>query len=853
MQHHEFYEGGAEPSSFDVSMQRPRIRELMLEAVKKPLTAIVANVGSGKTQAASTLYEASNARIMWLQLTPLDNLASRFWDRFGYAVEPYNKELSEELRALGFPETNASLNRCLMRVSEVIEHSGARYILVLDDFHVISNEKLINAFEMVITAKLPRLSIVITSNEKPRINLAALQEKGMLSLITHDDLCMSHTEIIEYYARLGVAVSEKVAMDILNRTDGWLFAVYVIGLSLKKGIPYGEYPIGDGVLDIFGLIESDVYRPMPPNQRRFFLKISILESVSPGLMWALADDVHETVAEVLRWNGILLRLNASTGRYQIMNLFREFMLERHKDLNEAETRDLYETAARWCEENGNQIEAIQYYKGSGNFQRVFDIILQFSSRCPEEIADLFIELIGQAPPEAITQRPIMLVARAKYLLNNARVQEAYEAVIGLRNEYEAMSDSPLRRAVLGEVYAMLGVLSLALKTAGFVDYFKRADALLPNGSELFDDKMVLICGASLITARDLGPGSVQKQTSAFFRAMPHAVRVMNGCGAGLEYLVAAEADFVMGDLKNAEKNAFAALYRAQPRNQHDIECMAYSIMMRIYLYQGDYRRAMVTTETVSKYMSKTIPPDGKSLCDIIVSAFYVMVGRTDTVSRWIREDTHETNSLAPISLNRGQRVRAQCYLAEGKYNELLGYLKHLDEIDQVRNSLIGQIESTVWRAIALYYSGDHKQAFQALTESYQLSFENNIIMLHVEQGKWMRTLVRAAKADKESAIPVEWLDLIHSKASTYAKRLSLVASAYDENSNHGTMREIRLTKREREILTGLCQGLTREQIAQSLSISVNTVKGMLPLIYDKLGATNKSDAVRIAVSHDLIA
>lgn len=48
MQHHEFYEGGAGHSSFDMNMQRPRIRELMLEAVKKPLTAIVANVGSGK-------------------------------------------------------------------------------------------------------------------------------------------------------------------------------------------------------------------------------------------------------------------------------------------------------------------------------------------------------------------------------------------------------------------------------------------------------------------------------------------------------------------------------------------------------------------------------------------------------------------------------------------------------------------------------------------------------------------------------------------------------------------------------------------------------------------------------------
>lgn len=100
----------------------------------------------------------------------------------------------------------------------------------------------------------------------------------------------------------------------------------------------------------------------------------------------------------------------------------------------------------------------------------------------------------------------------KYLLNNARVQEADEAVIGLRNEYEAMPDSPVRRAVLGETYVMRGILSLVLKTLDFVEHFKRADALLPNGSEILNDKIILVCGASYISTRELRPGSVQKQT-----------------------------------------------------------------------------------------------------------------------------------------------------------------------------------------------------------------------------------------------------------------------------------------------------------------------------------------------------
>jgi LuxR family maltose regulon positive regulatory protein len=50
-------------------------------------------------------------------------------------------------------------------------------------------------------------------------------------------------------------------------------------------------------------------------------------------------------------------------------------------------------------------------------------------------------------------------------------------------------------------------------------------------------------------------------------------------------------------------------------------------------------------------------------------------------------------------------------------------------------------------------------------------------------------------------------------------------------------------------LEGLAQGLTREEIARNLSISVNTVKSAVRSVYNKLGAVNRADAVRIAVSY----
>ncbi|MEL7048086.1 MAG: response regulator transcription factor, partial [Pseudomonadota bacterium] len=52
-----------------------------------------------------------------------------------------------------------------------------------------------------------------------------------------------------------------------------------------------------------------------------------------------------------------------------------------------------------------------------------------------------------------------------------------------------------------------------------------------------------------------------------------------------------------------------------------------------------------------------------------------------------------------------------------------------------------------------------------------------------------------------------------------------------------------LTKRERELLRALANGLTNEQIAARIGISHNTVKYHLKNLYDKLGVRNRAMAV----------
>ena len=62
-----------------------------------------------------------------------------------------------------------------------------------------------------------------------------------------------------------------------------------------------------------------------------------------------------------------------------------------------------------------------------------------------------------------------------------------------------------------------------------------------------------------------------------------------------------------------------------------------------------------------------------------------------------------------------------------------------------------------------------------------------------------------------------------------------------------------LTEREMEVLDLLAEGLANKQIALELSISEHTVKFHVSSIYTKLGATNRTEAVRIGARLGLIA
>ena len=126
-------------------------------------------------------------------------------------------------------------------------------------------------------------------------------------------------------------------------------------------------------------------------------------------------------------------------------------------------------------------------------------------------------------------------------------------------------------------------------------------------------------------------------------------------------------------------------------------------------------------------------------------------------------------------------------------------------------------------------------------------------MPFLELGKDMRTLTNAALKESDgssSKIPKAWLEMINRKSASYAKRHAYIISEYKRSNRMNG--NIVLSTRESEILKDLSHGLSRAEIAVSRSLSINTVKMVINNIYNKLGAENIADLIRIAAEQKLI-
>jgi LuxR family maltose regulon positive regulatory protein len=849
-------------------LERPRIDRLLEKAVQKPVVVVSAGAGYGKTHAVYSFVRDYNALTSWMQLSERDNIGKRFWENFIAGVSAGNKEAADRLANIEFPETEREWERYVI-VPREETRTNVKYIFVYDDFHLIHDKAVLRFLERSITASLPSITSILISRTEPSIDLTKLFSGGLLGRITEDDLRFSREEMAEYFRIQNILPSPQTVSSMYHDTEGWAFAIHLAGLSLRNtpGTPYVPHAMR---ANIFKLIESEIISGMSPGLRKFLIKLSLVEHLAPDLIreiaaspaageGAPADGLPEPrLLEEMKQIISFIRFDSYQNEYRIHHLFLEYLSGKQRELSEDEKRETYQKAAAWCAANNQKVDAINYYEKAGDYERLIGVVETMPPMLPNKTARMLLEILERAPPEIYDRIATAQVIRTGLYLTLEMFDRSREELLAVIARLETLPPSPTVYRTLTGCYNNLGFIGLNTssftRNYDYVHYFETARRYYEfNKFEAGPPISIIPIGSYLCRVNTEEKGEMEKYIAAISAFVPYTSVTFGGCALGMDDLCRGELAFFRGDTAEAERCTRKALTSAREGLQYEIETRALFYLLRINLARGNYEAIADLLKQLEAQLAVERYPSRFTNYDIITGWYYAHIGQTNRLAPWLKDDFEESD-LNSIIFGFELLVKAKYHFSERRYPAALAVLESRGAKSSLWDFVLGRTEKKVLEAVCWYQIRDRAAAFAALETAYNLARPNALYMPFTEPGKDMRALADAALKDNSTAIPRDWFEAVRRNASGYAKKLFIVAAQYrPEASRKRTADQgIPLSRREMEILANLAQGMTQEEIAGIASLSVNTVKSVIRSIYRKLGAVNKADAVRIAVSQGLV-
>ncbi|MDR2452910.1 MAG: LuxR C-terminal-related transcriptional regulator [Candidatus Accumulibacter sp.] len=831
-------------------LDRPRVHELLATALRSPVVSVCAGAGYGKTSALHTFLQEYRAHKAWIRLSRHDNFRARFWENFTQAVSLNDKRLVARLADVGFPETDVDYEK-YMRIPDESVDLQEKYVIVYDDLHLVYDKTVLHFLENCVHTPFPNITTVFVARAEPEINLIGMMAKGLVATITESDLRFTKGEIAEYLHLQGLTVSPQELAEICAGTEGWPFAVSLIARSLKRNPERPSYAYAAMKLNVFKLLETEALLAMSERLRRFLVRLSLVDHFSAELVRELAGD--DALLEELPRVGAYVRHDSHTDAYLVNPLFLEFLRGRQDRLSAEEKRQTYLAAARWCSRNDYQIDAVSYYEKIGEYGEIVRIVFDMSTPIAESTARYFLKIFENTPPVIAKSIDIFPMMHLRLLLSLR--QFAGAVALGHRyvRELEERPVSAFNDRVLSSVHVELGFASwLAAPETDVYDFdvhLARADTYRsrhPRPAITLANNQLIGPWASMVgTERK---GSLDEYAQACSRTAATRTHAIAGNLSCLDELARAELYFVRGHLKLAEQFLLLTLQKTRERNQYDVRNRALLYLLRIAFAQGDYAK---TEQVAGELETQLEVPDYSAryiTYDIVMGWYRLMLGEPELIADWLKTDFEQGSASAPMFLGVfANRIRMRYFFLTRQYHKLLAFLEGSREM---KRYLFGRIYVKTREALCCYHIKERDRALAALREAWEISHANEIVSAFVELGKDMRTLVAAALRDGNTGIPRDWLENIHRRSATFAKRQQIVIAAYRKANHLGD--EIRLSPRETEVLTDLYQGLSRSETALAHNLSINTVKLVINTLYAKLNANNVSDLVRIAGEKRLI-
>jgi LuxR family maltose regulon positive regulatory protein len=536
----------------------------------KALTLVSAPAGYGKSTLLTEWVSAYKGRVAWLSLDERDNTPLRFWTYLVTALQtvskPFGQGVLETLEAAQDFDSNRFLTDFVNEVSAF----GNSAILVLDDFHVISNSDIHAGMNFLLEHFPPSLHLVIATRTDPPLPLSRLRARGQLTEIRIADLRFDIQETSAFLndlMKLELTESEVRALE--TRTEGWIAGLQLAALSMQ-----GRQDTQAFIRNFTGsqhfvleYLVEEVLQRQPESLQNFLLETSILPRLSAPLCDAVTGSTGsaDVLADLRRRNLFLIPLDSEHYWFRYHHLFAGF-LKSHLERTRRHTLPaLHRRAAQWFQANDYPEDALRHAFAIPDYPYASRLVVDNWRRIYHQgRLNTAVEWLDSLPPDFIRQSPPLGVAYCWTLFVRGDYDRIETYLDEITQTFEQMAaagnlpkDHPEYNIVLQQVVLLRAVV---MRHRGDVPAaLKEIEQLLPTIENLrytlgnvVADMGYTAC-YSQMGYTYAAAGDLERAADYLSRVSPHARRCGNILALAHTTIELARISLLLGRLEQAEK------------------------------------------------------------------------------------------------------------------------------------------------------------------------------------------------------------------------------------------------------------------------------------------------------------
>ena len=895
------------PISKHTLVSRPRLVDHLKQGIRGPLTLISGSAGSGKTSLLSEWHAHVGAKspAVWLSLDENDNDIQIFLVYLATALDGVKQGLKQEILNILDSSPSSDFMAAVKAMINLLSSVRGDFVLVLDDYHVITDPDIHAAIAFLIENAPQELHLVLLTRIDPPLPLARLRSRGQLVELRDHELRFTLEETATFLTQvMGLSVRPDDVAALKTRTEGWAAGLQMAALSMQ-----GRHDVANFISAFTGshrfvmdYLADEVLNRQAEDVRSFLLKTSILERLCADLCNTLTErtDSQHILEQLETANLFTIPLDDERIWYRYHHLFADLLRHHLKQTLPGGEDELHRQASQWYEDHQyiesalNQaaviadqglVESILYRNALSLIDHGYTrLVNQWLAFLPQKVVESNPVLaLSKAictyhiPPRDLSHSEEWLQiaedALAKPDTTPELVKDIRERIFANRVNLARMADKTPHHILELIAEILAGCPDMSLHQLAFL-YFNEAEAHLslhdlPAAQQTFekiqslgplvDDPYDRLVSASKHIDLYSKQGDFYKAEQIHKASLVKTPKIetedmLADPVAGFLDISYGEILLYTGELEQAEHFLELGYKRLSATAELAAQARALIDLTRLALYREDLPDAqnlIVRTKNLRLEFTQSV--------ELLywLGKFYDDPSAVVEVERILAEEPllPDMRSELPGVLLREER-RFYTQLVQAYAQILLYQAKRLPDINRVSTFLENHTEYALrhgWKirlnqlqivqSLAFLAQGDEHQANETLVKALSIAESYGGVGVFLDFG-----------------MPI--LDMLKRVAVSYPGREAFINKILyllipskparpSTKSLPGTLIEP-LTQREQDVLRLMAAGLSNPEIAQELYLSLNTIKTHTRGIYGKLGVSNRTQATIRATELGLI-